>query len=209
MLKLPFRKLVLPVIAIASIVVASNVLVQHPFDFYGLGDFLTWGAFTYPFAFLVNDLTNRRFGPTIARTVVASGFFVALSTSLLLMFFLSLDLGTFRIILASGTAFLVGQLFDITVFNRLRRQTWWRAPLIGSIIGSALETALFLALAIAGDPDMSGLVDVIGTPLPLWQSLAIFDFSVKMLVAFLALVPYGALMSSIMPMENAGAKAQG
>jgi hypothetical protein len=209
MLKLPFRKLVLPVIAIASIVVASNVLVQHPFDFYGLGDFLTWGAFTYPFAFLVNDLTNRRFGPTIARTVVASGFFVALSTSLLLMFFLSLDLGTFRIILASGTAFLVGQLFDITVFNRLRRQTWWRAPLIGSIIGSALDTALFFSLAFAGDPDMSGLVDVFGTPLPLWQSLAIFDFSVKMLVAFLALVPYGALMSSIMPMENAGAKAQG
>jgi hypothetical protein len=125
------------------------------------------------------------------------------------MFFLSLDLGTFRIILASGTAFLVGQLFDITVFNRLRRQTWWRAPLIGSIIGSALDTALFFSLAFAGDPDMSGLVDVFGTPLPLWQSLAIFDFSVKMLVAFLALVPYGALMSSIMPMENAGAKAQG
>ena len=194
MINLPLRQLALPVLAMTIVVVASNVLVQYPFEPFGLGDYLTWGAFTYPVAFLVTDLTNRRYGAGMARKLVAVGFVIAVA--------LSIGLATPRIALASGTAFLVGQLLDITAFNRLRRQTWWRAPLIGSVIGSALDTALFFSLAFAGDPDRSGPVDLFGTTLPLWQSLAIFDFSVKMLVALIALLPYGALMSSILPMER-------
>lgn len=195
MISLPFGKLVLPVLAMTIVVVASNILVQYPFQYYGLGDYLTWGAFSYPVAFLVTDLTNRRYGPKIARELVAAGFVIAV--------LLSIYFATPRIALASGTAFLVGQLLDISVFNRLRRQSWWRAPLVGSVIGSALDTALFFSLAFAGDPDMSGLVILFGKSLPLWQSLAIFDFAVKMLVALLALLPYGALMSVILPMERA------
>jgi len=195
MLSLAFHRLIMPVIAMTLVVVASNVLVQYPFTPFDLGDYLTWGAFTYPVAFLVTDLTNRRYGPRVARQLVIAGFAVAVV--------LSIWLATPRIALASGTAFLVGQLLDITVFNRLRRQAWWRAPFVGSVIGSALDTILFFSLAFAGDPDMSGPVNLFGTDVQLWQSLAVFDFSVKMLVALIALLPYGALMSVILPMERA------
>ena len=195
MTSLPLRRLIVPVLAMTLVVVASNILVQYPFEPFGLGDYLTWGAFTYPVAFLVTDLTNRCYGPRVARQLVVAGFAVAVV--------LSIWLATPRIALASGTAFLVGQLLDITVFNRLRRQAWWRAPFVGSVIGSALDTALFFSLAFAGDPDMSGPVNVFGADVMLWQSLAIFDFSVKMLVALIALLPYGALMSVILPMERA------
>ena len=195
MLSQNFHRLIAPVIAMTLVVVASNILVQYPFTPFNLGDYLTWGAFTYPVAFLVTDLTNRRYGPRVARQLVIAGFAVAVV--------LSIWLATPRIALASGTAFLVGQLLDITVFNRLRRQTWWRAPLVGSVIGSALDTALFFSLAFAGDPDMSGPVTLFGADVMLWQSLAVFDFAVKMLVALVALLPYGALMSIILPMERA------
>jgi len=195
MLNLSFRRLVVPVLAMTLVVVASNILVQYPFEPFGLGDYLTWGAFSYPVAFLVTDLTNRRFGASTARQLVIVGFIIAVV--------LSVWLATPRIALASGTAFLVGQLLDITVFNRLRRQSWWHAPLAGSVVGSALDTALFFSLAFAGIEDMSVPVPVFGVTLPLWQSLAIFDFAVKMLVALLALIPYGALMSAIMPIERA------
>ena len=195
MLSLAFHRLIVPVIAMTLVVVASNILVQYPFTPFDLGDYLTWGAFTYPVAFLVTDLTNRRYGPRVARQLVIAGFAVAVV--------LSIWLATPRIALASGTAFLVGQLLDITVFNRLRRQAWWRAPFVGSIIGSALDTILFFSLAFAGDPDMSGSVNLFGTEVMLWQSLAVFDFSVKMLIALIALLPYGALMSVILPMERA------
>lgn len=195
MITLPFRKLVLPVIAMTFVVVASNILVQYPFEPFDFGDYLTWGAFTYPVSFLVTDLTNRRYGPKIARELVAVGFVIAVA--------LSIWLATPRIAVASGSAFLVGQLLDISVFNRLRRQNWWRAPLVGSVIGSALDTGLFFSLAFAGLEDMSVPVPLFGTTLPLWQSLAVFDFAVKMLIALLALLPYGALMSVILPMERA------
>ena len=194
MTALPLRRLILPVLAMTLVVVASNILVQYPFQPFGLGDYLTWGAFTYPVAFLVTDLTNRRYGAGPARQLVVAGFVIAV--------ILSIWLATPRIAGASGTAFLVGQLLDITVFNRLRRQAWWRAPFIGSVFGSALDTALFFSLAFAGDPDMSGPVSLIGTDVALWQSLAIFDFSVKMFVALVALLPYGALMSVILPIER-------
>ena len=195
MLSLSIHRLIVPVVAMTLVVVASNILVQYPFEPFGLGDYLTWGAFTYPVAFLVTDLTNRRYGPRVARQLVIVGFALAVV--------LSIWLATPRIAMASGTAFLVGQLLDITVFNHLRRQAWWRAPFVGSVVGSALDTALFFSLAFAGDPDMSGLVNLFGTDVMLWQSLAVFDFTVKMLIALIALLPYGALMSVILPMERA------
>ena len=191
----PLTRLILPALAMTFVVVASNILVQYPFEPLGLGDYLTWGAFTYPVAFLVTDLTNRRYGAGMARRLVAVGFVIAVA--------LSIWLATPRIALASGTAFLVGQLLDITVFNRFRRQSWWRAPLIGSVFGSVIDTALFFSLAFAGDVEMSGPVDFVGLTLPLWQSLAICDFLVKMLLALLALVPYGALLRAIRPLEQA------
>src|SRR5690606_9424275 len=108
---------------------------------FGLGEILTWGAFTYPVAFLVNDLTNRRFGKPAARKVVLAGFMIAVA--------ISVWLATPRIAIASGSAFLFGQLLDITVFSRLRRQTWWRAPLAAAMAGSLLDTAIFFSLAFA------------------------------------------------------------
>ena len=194
-MQLTLTRLILPALAMTFVVVASNILVQYPFEPLGLGDYLTWGAFTYPVAFLVTDLTNRRYGAGMARRLVAVGFVIAVA--------LSIWLATPRIALASGTAFLVGQLLDIAVFNRFRRQSWWRAPLIGSVFGSVIDTALFFSLAFAGDVEMSGPVDFMGLSLPLWQSLAICDFLVKMLLALLALVPYGALLRAIRPLEQA------
>lgn len=192
---LSIHRLIVPVVVMTLVVVASNILVQYPFELFGLGDYLTWGAFTYPVAFLVTDLTNRRHGPRVARQLVVVGFALAVV--------LSIWLATPRIAMASGTAFLVGQLLDITLFNRLRRQAWWRAPFVSTVIGSVLDTALFFSLAFAGDPDMSGLVNLFGTDVMFWQSLVVFDFTVKMLIALVALLPYGALMSVILPMERA------
>ena len=125
----------------ALVVVASNILVQYPFDHFGMKDVLTWGAFTYPIAFLVNDLTNRRYGKSAARRVVFAGFLVAVV--------LSIWLATPRIAIASGTAFLTGQLLDIQVFDRLRRQSWWKAPFMATIFGSVLDTVIFFSLAFA------------------------------------------------------------
>ncbi len=139
------RQTLIYVILMTLVVVASNILVQYPLSgtLFGinLGDLLTWGAFTYPIAFLVTDLTNRQFGPSIARRVVLAGFVVGVTLS----FWTSLP----RIAIASGTAYLIGQLLDISVFNRLRRQSWWRAPLAGSMFGSVLDTALFFSIAFA------------------------------------------------------------
>lgn len=190
------RALALPVAAMTAIVVASNILVQHPFPYWGLADYLTWGAFTYPISFLVTDLTNRRYGVGMARRLVAVGFVVAVA--------LSFVAATPRIALASGTAFLVGQWLDVTVFDHFRRQSWWRAPLLGSIVGSALDTALFFAIAFAGVAELASPVPFPGLgPVPLWVSLAICDFGVKMLIAVLALAPYGALLAAVKPVEAA------
>ncbi len=167
-------RLLPPIAAMAVIVLASNILVQHPVSAFGLGDVLTWGAFTYPFAFLVTDLTNRWHGPAATRRVVYVGFALAVA--------LSLVFSDPRIALASGTAFLSAQLLDVAVFDRLRRGSWWRAPLVSSTVGSAADTAIFFSLAFAG------------TGLP-WTSWALGDFAVKMAMALLALVPYATLMT--------------
>lgn len=198
LLRFEAKDLILPIIAMTAVVALSNFAVQYPITAFGLAEYLTWGALTYPVAFLVNDLTNRRFGPTMTRRVVYAGFAIAVV--------LSIVLATPRIAIASGTAFLVGQLLDVTVFNWLRRQTWWRAPLAGGLLGSALDTFIFFTLAFAGDAAMSGPVTYAGAiTAPLWMGLGFFDFCVKVVMALLLLVPYGALMSVIRPFETARA----
>src|SRR5690606_29053100 len=148
-------------------------------------------------------LTNRQFGPSIARRVVLAGFVVGVALS----FWTSVP----RIAIASGTAFLVGQLLDISVFNRLRRQTWWQAPLAGSLAGSALDTLLFFSLAFAsafailgpGDAfavEWAPILGVMSAEAPRWVSWALGDLAVKVLVGFVMLLPYGALMSVLKPM---------
>ena len=197
------------VLLMTAVVVASNVLVQYPLsgELFGiaLGDLLTYGAFTYPVAFLITDLTNRQFGPGVARRVVAAGFLVAVV--------FSFAVSTPRIAIASGSAFLAGQLLDISVFNRLRRQSWWRAPLIASLIGSVLDTVIFFSFAFAPAFSVFGpndafaiewapVLGIFTSEAPRWISWAIGDFSVKVLVGIVMLLPYGALMSKLKPMPG-------
>jgi queuosine precursor transporter len=192
------------VAAMAAVVVASNVLVQYPFGHFGLQDLLTWGAFTYPIAFLVNDLTNRRFGKEAARKVVYAGFAIAVV--------LSVWFATPRIAIASGSAFLVAQLLDTQIFDRLRHDAWWKPPLVSTVIGSIVDTILFFSLAFAAtfafldtglgmeDGSLGFAVPFFfGTEVPLWMSLAFGDFCVKMLVGLVMLAPYGALLSVLKP----------
>ena len=187
------RVLWLPVMAMTLVVLASNIAVQYPFTPWGLQDYLTWGAFTYPVAFLVTDLTNRRYGVAAARRLVASGFILAVAASVVA--------ATPRIALASGTAFLVGQLLDVSVFNRLRRLAWWRAPLVASLVGSAIDTALFFSIAFAGDmPDVAAYgIGAATLTLPVWVGWAACDFLVKVAMALLMLLPYGALLRVVVP----------
>jgi queuosine precursor transporter len=206
------RTTILYVALMTLVVVASNFLVQFPVlgSIAGiqLSDLLTWGAFIYPAAFLVTDLTNRQFGPKIARRVVFVGFLVGVTISL----YTSMP----RIAMASGTAYLVGQLVDISVFNTLRRQSWWRAPLAGSLFGSALDTVIFFSLSFApvfavlgaNDDFAIGSAPILGvfaSEAPRWISWAIGDFVVKLIVGLVMLLPYGALMSVVKPMPPAKA----
>lgn len=191
------------VVAMAAVVAASNYLVQFPvqaqFGDINFADLLTWGAFTYPVAFLVTDLTNRYFGPNGARGVVLVGFGVAVA--------LSVFLATPRIAIASGAAFLVAQLLDVAIFDRLRASVWWRAPLISSFVGSVLDTLLFFGLAFSArfafidtgfgmeNGSLAFAVPFlsVGGEVPLWVSLAAGDFLVKMVVALALLLPYRVL----------------
>ncbi len=201
------RHILIYSLLMTAVVVASNFLVQYPLHAtlagINLADLLTFGAFTYPIAFLVTDLTNRQFGPRVARRVVLVGFIAGVLLSILL--------ATPRIAIASGSAFLVGQLLDIAVFNRLRQQSWWKAPLLGSLIGSVLDTAIFFSLTFApafgflGPNDdfaiaAAPILGVMTAEAPRWISWAIADFGVKMLIGFIMLLPYGALMSVLRPM---------
>ncbi|MDJ1157401.1 queuosine precursor transporter [Chelatococcus sp. SYSU_G07232] len=184
-------RLWLPIIGMAIVVLVSNVAVQYPFTPWGLEDYLTWGAFTYPVAFLITDLTNRRHGAATARRLVIVGFVLAV--------IVSIAAASPRIALASGAAFLVGQLLDVSVFNRLRRLAWWRAPLLGSLAGSAIDTALFFSIAFAGDLSGTATYGVgdAQLALPVWVGWATCDFLVKMAMALLMLVPYGALVRAL------------
>ncbi|HEV7254237.1 MAG TPA: queuosine precursor transporter [Mesorhizobium sp.] len=201
-------------VAMALAVLASNVLVQFPVQAelggVALADLLTWGAFTYPLAFLVTDLANRRHGPAFARGVVMVGFALAVFSSIvfppLLYKFGLVPFETepgrlMRIALASGAAFLLGQLLDVSVFNRLRRQAWWRAPTVSSITGSVLDTAVFFSLAFApaflflGPNDgfaleAAPLLGVFEVSVPRWVSWAFGDLGVKLALAVVALIPF-------------------
>ena len=157
------------VVAMAIIVAASNFLVRIP-----INDWLTWGALSYPIAFLVTDLINRRLGPDRARRVVYVGFACGVA--------LSLFTSTVRIALASGAAFLLAQLADVWLYDRMRRLAWWRAPLVSSTLASALDTALFFSLAFA----FSGLP---------WVTWALGDYAVKVAVACAMLLPFRLLMA--------------
>lgn len=193
------RNLLPGVFAMAIIVVASNIFVQFP-----LGPFLTWGALTYPFAFLVTDLTNRLQGPTAARRVVLAGF----ATGILCSFIGTRIIGefgplvTFRIALGSGLAFLCAQLLDIAIFNRLRAGNWWKAPLVSTLASATLDTAIFFTVAFSAvltvlEPgnDVTWATAPatllgLGPEVPFWVSLAIGDWLVKLALALVALVPF-------------------
>ncbi|NTF09631.1 queuosine precursor transporter [Agrobacterium rubi] len=207
---MPYQRFMLVyILLMTTVVVASNILVQYPLSgtFFGinLGDLLTWGAFTYPVAFLITDLTNRQFGPSVARRVVLAGFVVGV----LLSFWTSIP----RIAVASGTAYLIGQLLDISVFNRLRQQSWWRAPLAGSMLGSVLDTALFFSIAFAATFSFVGpndafaieqapILGIFASEAPRWVSWALGDLTVKIVVGLVMLLPYGALMTKLKPMPT-------
>jgi queuosine precursor transporter len=193
------------VAAMTLVVVASNFLVQFPFQHFGLQELLTWGAFTYPLAFLVNDLTNRRFGVKAARRVVLIGFAIAVV--------LSIWLATTRIAIASGSAFLTAQLLDTYVFDRLRDRQWWQGPLVSSVLGSIIDTVIFFSIAFSAafafidtglgleDGSLAFPVTFLGQEVPLWLSLALGDFGVKMLVSVAMLAPYRALLIFIRPAQ--------
>lgn len=171
----------LPIVAMIVVVVSSNYLVQFP-----VNSWLTWGAFTFPIAFLVTDLTNRAVGAQAARRVAYVGFAIAVVVSL--------GLAPWRIAVASGVAFIVGQLLDITAFSRLRALAWWKAPLIGSLVASVVDTGLFFFLAFYG----SGLD---------WLLLAAGDLGIKCLMAAVLLAPYKLMLPRLQTWVPAPAPA--
>lgn len=190
----------------AAIVLASNILVQFLF-----GQWLTWGAFTYPLAFLVTDLMNRVYGAGPARTVVFIGFLVGVFCSLVGTQIVGEfgPLVTVRIALASGLAFLTAQLLDISIFSALRNGPWWRAPLASTVIGATVDTAIFFSLAFSTqfiwlEPaiDVSWANEVLpllglGPAAPLWMSLAVADWTVKLSLALLALIPFRLIVARL------------
>ncbi len=200
------RILIPAIVAMAAIVVASNILVQ-----FLAGPYLTWGAFTYPFAFLVTDVTNRLAGASAARKVVVAGFVAGVICSLIGSQITGPagPLVTLRVALGSGIAFLVAQLVDIHVFNRLRAGSWWRAPFISTLAGATLDTAIFFSVAFAAalsflDPGTdvgwaNAEVPLLGAGpfLPLWVSLAVADWCVKIALAVIALVPFRLIIGRL------------
>ena len=192
------------ILAMAIVVVASNILVQ-----FLLGQWLTWGAFTYPIAFLVTDVMNRVYGPGPARKVVIAGFVVGVVCSFIGTQIMGEfgPLVTFRIALASGAALLAAQLLDVAIFDSLRGGRWWRAPLASTLVGSSVDTAIFFTVAFSGaltflgpSNDVSWAGEAlpllgVGPTVPLWVSLGFADWLVKLSLALLALVPFRVIVS--------------
>jgi len=191
------------ILAMAATVVASNILVQYLF-----GNWLTWGAFTYPIAFLITDVMNRIYGAGPARNVVFAGFIVGIFCSLVGTQIMGEfgPLVTFRIAVGSGLAFLTAQLLDVGVFSALRDGTWWKAPLVSTLVGASVDTALFFSIAFSGaltwlEPsnDVSWANEALpilgaGPVAPLWVSLAVADWGVKISLALLALIPFRVIV---------------
>ena len=208
------NKLLLGVAAMTVIVITSNILVQYLI----LDGLLTWGAFIYPLAFLVTDLMNRIYGPSEAGRVVFAGFVTGVVCSLIGSQIMLEGDGfeypavAFRIAVASGVAFLAAQITDILVFNHLRNRQWWRAPLASTIVGSIIDTALFFTIAfsasvtifsgVANDQvswawELAPLMQV-GSEYPLWVSLGIADWMVKLSISLVALIPFRILVNQIL-----------
>jgi len=200
------------ILAMAAIVVASNILVQ----FLILDGLLTWGAFTYPLAFLVTDVTNRLYGPGPARRVILAGFATGIVCSLIGTQIMLQGDGyeyaavALRVAVGSGVAFLLAQLADVAIFDRLRAGRWWRAPLVSSVLGSALDTALFFTIAFAGflsfgpaaDAQIAWAQDpapllLAGPEAPLWITLALADWGVKLAIALAALIPFRLIVTRL------------
>ena len=194
------------ILAMAAIVVASNILVQFLY-----GQWLTWGAFTYPLAFLVTDIMNRVYGPAMARRVVFAGFVTGVICSLIGTQIMGEfgPLVTLRIAIGSGIAFLTAQLLDVAIFDRLRARAWWQAPLASTLIGSSVDTALFFTIAFstmltAIEPanDVPWAAEMLpmlgmGPVAPLWVSLAVADLGVKIAIALIALVPFRLIVGHL------------
>ena len=167
------------------VVLSSNYLVQFPVNYYGLNEVLTYGAFSYPIAFLITDLANRSFGKTVARKIVYFGFLSGIIFTVLLSTDFA-DYISIRIAIGSGTAFLFSQLLYIQIFNRLRKKQWFVAPLTSSIIGSTVDTFLFFSISFYA------------TGIP-WFTLSMGDLAVKVLVALLMLIPFRMLLKIFRP----------
>ena len=168
-----------------AVVLASNYLVQFPIKHYGLEEILTYGAFSYPIAFLITDLANRSFGKIVARKIVYIGFAIGISFTLLFSTNFT-DLISIRIAIGSGTAFLVAQLLDVQIFDKLRKKEWFVAPLTSSLIGSSIDTFIFFSISFYG------------TGIP-WITLSLGDLSVKIFVALMMLIPFRLLLKTLKP----------
>ena len=167
------------------IVLTSNYLVQFPIKYYGLEEILTYGAFSYPIAFLITDLANRSYGKKVARKIVYIGFAIGISFTLLFSTNFA-DLISLRIAIGSGTAFLTAQLLDVQIFDKLRKRDWFIAPLTSSLIGSTVDTFLFFSISFYA------------TGIP-WVTLAFGDLAVKILVALTMLIPFRFLLKTFRP----------
>jgi len=167
------------------VVLVSNFLVQFPVKFYGLEEILTYGAFTYPIAFLITDLANRSFGKIIAKKIVYFGFAIGILFTLIFSTNFS-DLISIRIAVGSGTAFIVAQLIDVQIFDKLRKNAWFIAPLFSSLIGSTVDTFLFFSISFYG------------TGIP-WVTLSLGDLAVKIFIASMMLIPFRLLLKTLKP----------
>ena len=183
MIKIENRLFFILAFLMAAVVALSNYLVQFPVNYIGLQDLLTYGAFSYPVAFLITDLSNRKYGKNTAKKIVYLGF--ALGVFLTLYFSTNYsDLISIRIAIGSGTAFLVAQLIDVNIFDRLRKKIWFAAPLVSSLIGSSIDTFLFFSISFYG----TGIN---------WVTLSFGDLFVKIFVALIMLIPFRLLLSHV------------
>ena len=192
MIRIENRFIFILAFLMALIVVLSNYLVQFPVHYMGFQDLLTYGAFSYPIAFLITDLSNRKYGKNAAKKIVYLGFILGV----ILTFYFSTnysDLISVRIAIGSGTAFLVAQLIDVNIFDKLRKKIWFAAPLISSLIGSGIDTFLFFSISFYG----TGIN---------WVTLSLGDLFVKIFVALLMLIPFRLLLSHVQEISSAKKK---
>ena len=188
MTKIKNRLLFILAFSMALVVILSNYLVQFPFNYFGLENLLTYGAFSYPIAFFITDLSNRRYGKNTAKKIVYLGF----GLGVFLTFYFSTnysDLISIRIAIGSGTAFLISQLIDVNIFDKLRKKVWYIAPLTSSLIGSTIDTFLFFYISFYG-----AKVN--------WLTLAFGDLSVKIFIALFMLIPFRLLLTRIKDNSN-------